>query len=549
MLGTLLLLLLACLNVASLLLARGAERTQELTTRMALGASNGRIARQLIVESLLIALTGGLLGLAAAAAVSRAVLLFLPEGANLTPAFDHRVFLFSMAASVVAGVLCGLAPALQARRRPLAPSINMRGTPGGTAARSRKLIVGAQLALTLVLLAGAGLFVQTLTRLYAKDRGFDSRSLLMFRADPARTGYSDSDAPRVMRDLLRTLREAPGMERVALANNSLLGGLGPARSLTVGSDRRAIALSVPTMRVSEDFFSTTGVRVIAGREFDDHDTRDAGQTGIRSIIVNESFARRYFGTRSPVGEHVGLGRQPETATDIEIVGVVNDFSRRFLRDDQRPDHVFIPFAQSGSDAGDGTFYVRAQGEPESAMASIRSAVADVDARLPLTGFTTLEDQITRALRSERMLATLLSAFGTVALFLSVVGLYGVMSFVVTQRTQEIGMRMALGATRPAAIWLIIRDAIVTIGAGTVAGLVVGITAAVMAAPWLSRVLYGVASSDVGNFAGTSASSDDRCPGGVRPAGVASVLVVADGRDSERAGVDVARRSAESAQDH
>jgi predicted permease len=503
MAGTTLLLLLACLNVASLLLARGAERTQELTTRMALGASQGRISRQLIVESLLIALVGGLLGLMASLAVSRVVLLFIPEGVNLTPTVDHRVFLFSTVASIVVGVLCGLAPALQAGRRQLAPSINGRSTATGTAVRFRKVIVAAQLALTLVLLAGAGLFVQTLTRLYARDRGFESSSLVMFRADPARTGYPESDAPRIMREILRTLQDVSGIERVALANNSLLGGAGPSRSLTIGADRRTIAEFVPAMRISEGFFSTIGVRVIAGREFDEHDTRDVDKTGIRSVIVNEAFAKRYFGRDSPIAQHVGIGTRPDTATDIEIIGVVNDFSRRLLRDDRQPEHVFIPFAQAGPDAGDGTFYVKARGEAESALALIRATVADVDPRLPLTGLTTLDDQVNRALQSERMLATLSSGFGSVALLLSVVGLFGVMSFVVTQRTQEIGMRMALGATRSSAIWLIVRDALVTIGFGAAAGIVIAVTAGLLAAPRLTSVLYGVTPSDTWTLAATT----------------------------------------------
>lgn len=503
MIGTTLLLLLACLNVANLLLAHGAERTQELTTRMALGASQGRIARQLIVESLLIALAGGLLGLVTSLAVSRVLLLFLPEGANLTPMVDHRVFLFAMVASIVAGALCGLAPALQAGRRPLASSINGRSTAAGATVRFRKVIMGAQLALTLVLLTGAGLFVQTLTRLYAKDRGFDSSSLMMFRADPARTGYPASDAPRVMRDLLRTLQEVPGVERVALANNTMLGSGGPSRNLTIESDQRLIAEFVPVMRVSEGFFSTVGVRVIAGREFDERDTRNVEETGIRSVVVNESFAKRYFGSRSPVGRRVGAGTRPETPTNIEIVGVVTDFSRRLLREDRQPEHVFVPFAQTGSLAGDGTFYLKVRGEPESAISSIRAAAARVDPRLPLISLTTLDDQITRALRSERMLATLSSGFGTVALLLSVVGLFGVMSFVVKQRTQEIGMRLALGATRSAAIWLIVRDALVMIAAGTAGGIVVGVTVGLVAAPWLTDVLYGVSPSDVATFAATS----------------------------------------------
>ena len=251
-----------------------------------------------------------------------------------------------------------------------AASINGRSTAAGTEVRFRKVIVGAQLALTLVLLAGAGLFVQTLARLYTRDRGFDSTRLLMFRADPAGTGSPASDAPLVMRELLQTLRDVPGVERVSLGNIGLLGSLGGGRVLTIESDQRIVTeRPVPMMRIGAGFFSTLGVRLMAGREFDERDTLAAEKTGIRSIVVNESFARRYFGSLSPVGRRVGVGNQPDTPLNIEIVGVVTDFRRRFLRDDAEPEHIFVPFAQGGPLAGDGTIFVRVRGEPEAAFPS------------------------------------------------------------------------------------------------------------------------------------------------------------------------------------
>ena len=502
--GTTLLLLLACLNVASLLLAREADRGHEMSTRMALGASPGRITRQLMAESVLIALAGGLLGVIVAPFVARALLLFLPEGTGLVPQVDLRILFFALTTAILAGVLLGVAPALQARRRPLMSVVTARSTAARSSVRLRKLIVGAQLALTLVLLAGAGLFVQTVTRLYTRERGFDADRLVMFRAEGAATGSAAEDAPRVIRDLLQSIRQVPVVERVAIANNSLLGSLGPARVLTLDTQPRIVLEApLPMMRVGAGFFATLGARLLDGREFDDGDVLAMEEAGVRSILVNESFARRFFNGRSPVGRRVGFGNLPGTPLDVEIIGLVGDFRRRFLRDDAQPEHIFIPFAQTGTGAGDGTVYVRVRGEPEAAFGSIRSAVARVDARLPLLDLTTLDDQITRALRYEAMLATLSSGFGTVALLLSVVGLFGVMSFVVTQRTQEIGMRMALGATRLGAIWLIVRDALVTIGSGAGAGVVLGVTAAVLAAPWLTTVLYDISPSDVATFAATT----------------------------------------------
>ena len=503
--GTTLLLLLACLNVASLLLARAADRGHELSTRMALGASPGRITRQLIVESVLIALTGGLLGVIVAPLVSRGLLLFLPEGTGLVPRIDLRLLLFAFTTSMLTGVLLGIAPALQARHRPLMSVVTGRSTAAGSSVRVRKLIVGAQLALTLVLLSGAGLFVQTVARLYTRERGFDAERLVMFRADGAATGSAPEDAPRVMRELLQSIRDVPLVERAAIANNSLLGSAGPARVLTLDTEPRTVLEApLPMMRIGAGFFATLGAPLLDGREFDERDVLALEKNGIRAIVVNESFARRFYDGRSPVGRRVGLGNLPDTPLNVEIIGLVGDFRRRSLRDDLQPEHIFVPFAQTGVAAGDGTVYVRVRGEPEAAFTALRSAAARVDPRLPLVDLTTLDDQIARALRHEAMLATLSSGFGAVALLLSVVGLFGVMSFVVTQRTQEIGMRMALGATRSGAIWLIVRDALVTIGSGAAAGVIIGMSVTAVAAQWLTTVLYGISPSDMGTFAATTA---------------------------------------------
>ena len=524
--GTTLLLLLACLNVASLLLARGAERGQEFSTRMALGASSGRISRQLVVESLILALTGAFVGILVAPLVTRLLLVFLPEGASLAPAIDVRLLVFAVATAVIAGVLVGLAPARQAGRRPLTAVIAGRSTSAGAPVRTRKLIVGAQLAVTLVLLAGAGLFVQTLMRLYTRERGFDSAQLIMFRADATATGStSAADAPRVMRDLLAAVREVPSVERVAIANNGLLGSLGPGRVLTIDAGERIVLNQpLPMMRIGAGFFAALGTRIVDGREFGERDVLALEDGGIRSIVVNESFARRFFDGRSPVGRRVGMGNLPDTPLDIEIVGVVSDFRRRSLRDDAQPEHIFVPFARTGVAAGDGTIYVRVGGDPSASLAPIRAAAARVDPRLPLANLTTLDDQVERFLLPEAMLATLSAAFGSVALLLAVVGLFGVMSFVVTQRTQEIGMRMALGATRSSAIWLVVRDALVTIGSGAAGGVLLGVTAGALAADWLSTVLYDISPADVATFAATTAAlAAVALSASVVPAGRAAVM--------------------------
>jgi predicted permease len=466
MVGTSLLLLLACLNVASLLLARGAARSRELTTRLALGASRGRITRQLLVESLLITLGGGLLGLLAAPAVSQALLSFLSQAADLSFRVDLRVFLFGFLVSLVAAVLCGLAPAFQAGRIPLI-ALKERSNVAAGGVRLRKALVVGQIAFTLILLSGAGLFVQTLVRLYTKGPGLGSGRVLMFRVDPPSLAYSEADAERFMRDLFRRLENVPGVERAAVGNSQLLSGGWSTTNLTIEFDGRRIVADrpVPRMRVGPGFFSTLGAQVVAGRDFDERDVRAPGSkpTAYRSVIVNESFARRYFKDRSPVGYRLGLGNRPDADTEIEIIGVVRDFSLRNLRDEEI-EQVFFQFWDQ--DSGDGTFYLKMRGDPVSAFASIRAAVTQAGPALPVLELRTLDEQIDRSLRTERMLATLSSGFAAIALLLSVVGLYGVMSFVVTQRTQEIGVRLALGATRSDAVWLILRDALAMIGAGT-----------------------------------------------------------------------------------
>lgn len=465
MAGTLLLLLLACANVANLFLARGAARMSEVTTRLALGASRSRITGPLLSESLLIALGGGALALLIAPYVSQLLLSFVSN--KLSAGLDYRVFLFTFAVCVATGGLCGMIPALQAGRVQLFASLKERSRTARLGVRLRKTLVAGQVAFTLILLIGVGLFVQTLARLQAKGPGFATGSLLMFRASPVSNGYRDADAKRVMRELLQRIESMPGVASAAIANTQILTGGTSSSGMTIQGDRRIVTdRAVHWMRVTPGFFATLGTRLLAGRNFEERDLRDpkSEETDYRSIIVSESFARRYFGDRSPVGYRLGFGNRPDTRTNVEIIGVVQGFSRRTLRDDRDSiEQAFVPYWDRASGAG--AFYVRVRGEPETAFASIRAVVAQVDPTLPIVDMITLDDRIAQSLSTERMLAILCSGFGAVALLLSVVGLYGVISFVAAYRTQEIGIRMALGATRSVAMWLIARDALVMIGAG------------------------------------------------------------------------------------
>ena len=473
---TAVLLGLACLNVSGLFLARGSAREREIGTRVALGASRGRLGRQLLTESLVIGLTGGLLGAAAAPLAVRSLVALLPSsGGALTPGstetalhggLDLRLLLFAFAASVTAGVLSGLAPAWQAGRRSLTSSLRDRGGTAFSGVRLRKVIVTAQIALTLILVVSAALFVRTLDALMAKGPGFSTASLVSFGIDCQRSGYSEPEGNRLIRRIDEMIRQSPMVQASSIARYPLLTGGSWNNPMTILADKRLSTDSndVNLNAVTPGFFPTMGVKVIAGRNFDNRDIAAPGEKGWRSAIVNEAFVKRYLGGRNPLGVLICQGAGPDAKPNIEIVGEVANFSYRGIREDS--EQAFFPFQGEAA----ATFYVRVRGKGESSFQTLREIVRGVDPALPMTNFRTLEEQVDRSLNTEHMLATLSGSFSVLALLLSLVGLYGVMSFVVTQRTREIGIRMALGARARAAIWLVLRDALVMVLCGIGIGL-------------------------------------------------------------------------------
>jgi predicted permease len=488
---------LACLNVAGLFLARGTARAREISTRLALGASRGRIGRQLLADSVLFALAGGALGVALAPATMEMLIAFLPKDTATTAlhsSVDLRLMGFALLVSVAAGVLSGFAPAVQAGRKSLGSSLRERGSTGG-GVRLRKAIVAAQIALSLVLVVGAVLFTRTLSALLAKGPGFDTSSLVSFGVDPLRNGYSPSEASRLTRRIQEDIRASASTQASAAARFPLLTGGSWNNPMTIQADRRiATNRDVNLNAITPGFFATLGVRVVAGRDFDTRDSRPAAEAGARVAIVNESFVKRYLPGQNPLGVVICQGAGPDAKPTIEIVGVVSDFNYRGLREES--EQAYFPLIE-GSDAG-GNFYVKVRGTPEQAAQSIRSIVHSADPALPLTYLRTMGEQVDRSLNTERILATLSAGFGALALLLSLVGLYGVMSFVVTQRTREIGIRMALGAGGSAAVWLVLRDAIVMIAAGTaVAVPCVGILGRLV-----ESQLFGVTATDPVTIAGT-----------------------------------------------
>ena len=463
--GAVLLLLLTSLNLAGLLLARGLARTREFATRMALGASRRRVASQLLVEGALVAAGGGALGIAVAPLVAGVLRSFLPAGAIVTAAIDGRVLLFTLGAVVVTGAVCGLAPIFQLKRVPLSAAMTERSAATGYSRfRARKLLISAQVAFALILLVAAGLFVQTVVRLKAKGPGFVTTNLMMFSLDPVAIGYTEAQAEQAMREVLRRLLQRPEIARAAVAASQMLNGGRAGGNLTIGgAERRVTDRIVYRMRVAPGFFETLGLNVVRGRDFEERDVRLPGTPPgpYRTAIVNETFVQRYFGDRDPVGARIGAGNRPDTPTDIEIIGVVREVSRVNLRD-LDVDQVFYNFWDNQSE--NGAFYVRAR-DTAAAARAIRAVVTEVDPRLPVQGLTTVDGQIDRSLSTESALATLSTGFGGLAVIISVVGLYGLMSLAVTQRRREIGLRMALGATRRQTVWLVVRDALIMLATG------------------------------------------------------------------------------------
>ena len=477
--ATAVLLALACLNVAGLFLARGSARHREISTRLALGASRGRIGRQLLTDSVLLASLGGLLGLVVAPIAIRALIAFLPRNTAATAlrtSVDMRMLLFAFFVSLVTGFLAGSAPALQAGRKSLDSALRERGgTPSGGMAL-RRAIVTAQIAFTLILVIGAGLFVRTLSGLLAKGPGFDTSSLIAFGIKPALNGYSGGQESQLIRRITDGLRDSSDIQSSGIAHDQLLLGGAWSNSLTIqaptiqAGERFITDREVQMNAVSPGFFATLGTRIVGGRDFNEHDALNVAppnqplpvsETGQRAVIVNEAFVKRYFGGRNPLGARVAMGAAPDAKPDSEIVGVVENISYRNVREQWEQAYFPVGIELSGSN-----FYVRFRGTPEAAFRSIRAILRNTDPTLPISYFRTLDEQIDRCLNTERMLAALSSSFGTLALLLSLVGLYGVISFVVTQRTREIGIRLALGATRLSTVWLVLRDALVMIAGGT-----------------------------------------------------------------------------------
>jgi predicted permease len=484
-------LLIACANVANLLIARAAARRKEMAMRIALGASRMRLIRQLLVESLMLSMAGGGIGLLLAIAMNRALLRFLPSGTTplaLSASPDWGVFGFTVGISLLTGVLFGFAPALQASRADIVTTLkDQAGGVVGGGSRLRKALVAAQVTLSLLLLIGAGLFVKTLRNLRETDPGFRIERLLTFKIDAPSNGYKQERARQFYADLTARLSGMPGVTSASMTVVPLLDGDEWDSSVTVEGYTRQSGEDVqPHMNYPEPgLFATLGVPILLGRDF-----RESDNTGAPKVaIVNEMFAQKYFKGASPLGRHLGMGNNPGTKTDIEIVGVVRNLKYEGVRDEITP-QLFRPFRQVDF-ASDMTAYIRTDRTADQMFGEVRQTVHSMDPNLPLFDLRTLDEQVDRSLSTERLVASLSAVFGVLATFLAAIGLYGVMAFAVARRTREIGIRMALGAGRGQVVWLVMREVLALM----VVGVAVGLPAAWLLTRVIQSQLYGVQGHD------------------------------------------------------
>ncbi|MGE0130010.1 MAG: ABC transporter permease [Blastocatellales bacterium] len=491
-----LVLLIACANVAGLMLARGVARRREMAIRLAMGASGWRVARQLLTESLLLALAGGAVGLLLAPWL---VTLLVKTQARLSVAetllgdsIDLRALAFTALATLLAGIVFGVAPAWQGARADLVPALKEEG--GGAGQRERRfgfrnLLVVAQLALAIVVLAGAGLCIKSLRNLLAIDPGYQTESVLVVPLDLEEKKYGEARGRELQRQLLERLSSAPGVESVSYGVVMPLSGSRYMSSIFVDG-RQPLPdeqMAFDANFVGPRYHETMGIGIVAGSGFTEQDR--AGAPGV--VIINETMARRLFPGENALGKTLRLGKG---APPLEIIGVARDIKHHDLTETPIP-HFDAPALQRGYD-GYINFVVRAKRRAVDLIPTVRGEMLALDPSLPADNINSMSEQIGKALSAMRLASTLIGVFGLVALLLAVIGLYGVMAWMVSRRTREIGVRMALGAQVPDVMKLIIKQGMLLVGIGAAAGL----GAAFLATRLIESLLYGVSRNDPATFA-------------------------------------------------
>jgi predicted permease len=538
-----LILLVACANVAGLILARATRRRKELAVRQALGAGRSRIARQLLTESMLLSIAGGTLGIFIAVWGVEAITSFVSNGVDepfsyvLAP--DWRVLSFTATLTLATGLLCGLAPALRGLRGDLTPSLreNASSTPGAAPQAGRRFRLGdalvvTQVALSIVVLVGAGLLVRTLQKLQSIDPGFDTQNILLFGINPNLAGYNDRQTAQLYRQLQDQFAALPGVVSASYSESALLSRSWSSTDIHLDGAPSKSNVEAQTLSVGTDFFSVMRIPMLAGRSFTAADfaaagkTREArtaaekaasaaiGSSGARPaagaahpqteleapavpVVVNHAFVQNYFPNQDPLGRHIGNSQEDEPATGprpgYRIVGVVGDTRYEQPQSEIKPT-IFEPLVGNSAH-----FELRAKSDPTALLNQVRAIVAKADNNLPLFGVRTQTQQIEQTLFKERLMSRLSSFFAILALVLACIGLYGLLSYEVARRTRELGIRMALGAQRTNLMRLVVRQGLVL----ALVGAIVGIGASMATTRLMASMLYGVRPNDPVTFAGVS----------------------------------------------
>ena len=483
-------LLIACANVGSLLLSRAAARRAEISLRMALGATRRRIVRQLLTESMLLALIGGVCGVLLAQWGVTVLVNLVAKDAPLDTHPDVRVLAFTTGVSVLAGLVFGLVPAIQASRTNLASAMKEKNRMQGFLRLNwSSLMVVVQVGLSMVLLTGAGLFGRSLLKLQEEQVGFDRNNVLLVGIDPRLAGYKPVELAPLYQQLIERLGTVPQVHSVSMATYAPMGGSKRTSSIKLSgyTPRPGEDLVVQDMLAAPKYAETLGIPLLRGRDIEIRDTASAA----RVAVINATFAERFFKDQNPIGQQFTFDDETDNGAPLQIIGVIGDIKGMDAREPAEPT-VYRPILQlQDQSAYSVTVLIRTLSDPTPLTSQVRQMINQTDDKLPIFDVTTLDEQLYSSLDTERLIARLVSFFGALALLLACIGLYGVMAHGVARRTNEIGIRMALGARGSNIAWMILRETLFLV----LKGLFIGIPAALAGARLISAQLFGLKAAD------------------------------------------------------